>query len=312
MRDDAEIVVEDARVKRDGTYHPVTFTVEPVREAKAGDLLLVTFQERETRPQRQPGTAERSLPRAGVEGETNAESALINQLEFDLKTTREDLQSTIEEQDSANEELKAANEEVTSMNEELQSANEELESSKEELQSLNEELATVNSQLENKVGELESANSLVTNLLRSTEYATVFLDRHFHIKLFTSPAEQFFSLRPTDVGRPICEITPKITDPDLLDDCRTVLDKLTTVEREAWTEESRQQAPRDGGFPRCYLRRVLPFRTTDDRIDGVVITFMEITDRKRIEQVTHEARLYAEAIVATVREPLVVLDVKLR
>ena len=305
-------VVEDARVKRQRTYYPVKFTVEPVREAKAEGLLLVTFQERDTSLQRQRGTAEPSLARpAGVEEETSDESVVIGQLEFELKATRDDLQSTIEEQESANEELKAANEEVMSMNEELQSANEELESSKEELQSLNEELATVNNQLESKVDELETANSLVTNLLRSTEYATVFLDRDFQIKLFTSPAEQLFSLRPADVGRPIAEITPKIKDPDLLVDCRTVLDKLTNIEREVWTDESSQQAPRDGDFPRYYLRRVLPFRTVDDRIDGVVITLMDITGRKRAEQMTHEARLYAEAILATVREPLVVLDANL-
>jgi two-component system CheB/CheR fusion protein len=313
VRRDVAVVVEDARVKRDGAYHSVRFTVEPLQEAKAEGLLLVTFEDRDISPPRQQRTDEPSLPRKrSVEREVTEDSTLVSQLEFELKATREDLQSTIEEQDSSNEELKAANEEVMSMNEELQSANEELESSKEELQSLNEELATVNNQLESKVEELETANSLVTNLLRSTEYATVFLDRAFQIKVFTSPAGQLFSLRSSDVGRPLSEITSRITDPDLLGDCQTVLDKLTSIEREVWTDESNHQASRDGDSPRCYLRRVLPFRTVDDRIDGVVITLMNITDRKLAEQVTHEARLYAEAIVATVREPLIVLDANLR
>ena len=326
VRGEQTVVVGDARVKRGGTYYLVKFTVEPVREANSEGLLLVTFKERESTRSRRDETSEQPGAQNDHEPgcESSDESAVIRQLESELKATRDDLQGTIEEQESANEELKAANEEVMSMNEELQSTNEELESSKEELQSLNEELATVNSQLENKVEELETANSLVTNLLRSTEYATVFLDRDFQIKLFTSPAEQLFSLRPTDIGRPISEITPKTTDPDLLDDCRAVLDKLVNVEREVWTvcaaglqpaNESTQTADYKSApseAPRCYLRRVLPFHTADDRIDGVVITLMDITDRKHAEQVTHEARLYAEGIIATVREPLVVLDTSLR
>ncbi len=313
VREDSSVVVEDARVKRDGTYYPVQFTVEPVREPQTDGLLLVTFQERNTSPQRQRRTTGPAQAlQSGVEGETSDESGVLSQLEFELRATRDDLQSTVEAQASANEELKAANEEVMSMNEELQSANEELESSKEELQSLNEELATVNSQVESKLEELETANNLVTNLLQSTEYPIVFLDRDFQVRLFTSPAEQLFSLRPTDVGRPISEITPKIKDPTLLDDCRSVLGKLTAIEREVWMDEHAKRAPRDGRSPRCFLRRVLPFRTVDDRIDGVVITLMDLTDRKRAEQAVHAARLHAEAIIATVREPLVVLDANLR
>jgi PAS domain S-box-containing protein len=326
VRGQQTVVVDDARVIRGGSYYPVKFTVERVREVRAEGLLLVTFEEREPTPSRRGDTSEQpggqNAHKSGCE--LSDESAVIRLLEFELKVTRDDLQATIEEQESANEELKAANEEVMSMNEEFQSTNEELESAKEELQALNEELATVNSQLENKVEELETANSLVTNLLRSMKYATVFLDRDFQIKLFTSPAEQLFSLRPTDVGRPISEISPKITDPDLRVDCRTVLNTLVNVEREVWTvcgaglqpaNKSKQTVDFKSAFPeapRCYLRRVLPFRTADNRIDGVVMTLMDITDRKRAEQVTHEARLYAEGIIDTVREPLVVLDTSLR
>ena len=133
-------------------------------------------------------------------------------MESELKATREDLQGTIEEQESANEELKAANEEVMSMNEELQSANEELESAKEEMQSLNEELSTVNTQLEHKLQELESANNDITNLLHSTDIAIVFLDRQFRVKLFTPTVERLFSLRETDIGRPIADLSQKSSD----------------------------------------------------------------------------------------------------
>ncbi len=310
-REQVKVLVDDARVKRDGKYWPVKFTVEPVIEEPSRGLMLITFEERDGNDSRVRRSG--SLPSTLLtsEGTSGDSTVLVQQLEQELKHTRADLQNTIEEQESANEELKAANEEVMSMNEELQSTNEELESSKEELQSVNEELATVNNQLEKKVTELVSANSMVTNLLRSTEYATVFLDRDFQIRLFTAAAQKLFSLRHADIGRPIAEISPRIKDAKLLDDCRRVLENLTNLEREVWEHEHSSQDSASPTPSRCYLRRVLPFRTLEDRIDGVVITLIDITDRKHAEQVTEEARKYAEAIIATVREPLIVLDAAL-
>ena len=146
------------------------------------------------------------------------DDALMRALEDDLKATKEDLQGSIEQLESANEELKSANEEVMSINEELQSINEELETSKEELQSLNEELTTVNNQLEGKIGELEAANDDLNNLLVSTNIATIFLDSQYRIRRFTPAATMLFNLIPADGGRPLSDISPKFTDPDLLAD----------------------------------------------------------------------------------------------
>src|SRR5262249_52932230 len=158
------------------------------------------------------------------------DSAVVRQLEDELKASREDLQSTSEEFESANEELKASNEEVMSMNEELQSANEELESSKEELQSLNEELNTVNSQLQDKVDELDRTNADLRSLLESTEIGTLFLDTELRVKRFTPGITVLVSLRPSDVGRPIADFTTNFQGDTLLADCRRALEKLTSVE----------------------------------------------------------------------------------
>jgi len=245
IREKLTVVVEDARVKRNTTYHPVKFTVEPLRDSKiTAELLLITFEDRVPDAQRSSETAERRGTSKTRESSSRTEdlSGVVEQLEFELKATRDDLQSTIEQQDSANEELKAANEEVMSMNEELQSANEEMESSKEELQSLNEEMNTVNNQLEEKLRELQVVNDDITNLLQSSDIATLFLDRQFQVKLFTPMIDGLFSLRPADIGRPIEEFASKFTDPDLLDDCRVALERLSKIEREVWSHEADSEA----------------------------------------------------------------------
>jgi len=286
----------DARVKRNGTYASCSITVKPVAEPKdAAGLLLVTFQDRASVGRATSDTRD-ARP---VDDE---ESHLIQHLEHELKSARDDLQSTIEEYESSNEELKASNEEVMSMNEELQSANEELETSKEELQSLNEELSTVNIQLQEKVEELDRSNSDLTNLMASSEVATVFLDSELRIKRFTPPVAKLLNLRATDLERAFSDFAPKFSDNTLLEDCQTVLDKLTPIEKEVWTTEisrNTKQSSEAGGRKRqiatamnslpggvfdparshCYLRKILPYRTADNRIVGVVITFVEITQR---------------------------------
>src|SRR5438094_807447 len=218
------------------------------------------------------------------------------QLEDELRATREDLQGTIGELESSNQELKVANEEILSVNEELRSSNEELETSKEELNSLNEELNTVNTQLEDKVTQLQQANNDLDNLLTSTNIATIFLDTTFHVRRFTPVATRLFNLIATDVGRPIGDLAQRCIDPDLLHDAELVLARQASVSKEVQS--------RDG---RWYIRQVLPYRTHDDRIDGVVITFSDVA-----AEALQEARLYAEAIVDTIREPLLVLDSELR
>src|SRR5262249_17915101 len=207
--------------------------------------------------------------------------AVIRQLEYELKATREDLQSTVEEVETANEELKASNEEIMSINEELQSANEELETSKEELQSLNEELSTVNSQLQDKVEELHGPTNDLANLLSCTDVATVFLDTNFAIKRFTPAATRLVSLIPSDVGRPLSDIATKFTDEELLTDAERVLARLTPVEKEV----------QEGSAGRWYIRRILPYRTQDNKIEGVVVTFTDVTP---LRQAMDQARAHGQ------------------
>lgn len=214
-----------------------------------------------------------------------------------------------------------------SMNEELQSANEELETSKEELQSLNEELTTVNSQLQDKVEELNRSSNDLTNLMVCSDVATVFLDTQLRIKRFTPPVGNLLNLRSTDIDRPVSDLALKFVDSHFWDDCRAVLDKLIPVEREVWSDDSGmnriwqsstgdQQADAAATNPHsavgivesptscCYLRRILPYRTADNRIDGVVITFLDITERIKSEA---QARRLA-AVLRSTRDALTIHD----
>lgn len=256
FRDNHSIMLSGLRVNRDGEYHAIAVTVTPVPAPRSIEgLLLITFREESTAVAEPPVSP--------------SEDSLIRQLEYELRVNKEDLQTNIEEMERTNEELKASNEEVMSMNEELQSANEELETSKEELQSLNEELTTVNNQLQDKVHELESANNDMANLLNCTNIATVFLDTSFRIKLFTPAATQLFSLIASDIGRPVGDIVKKVIDDNLFHDAQQLLRDLIPREKEVQTAEGRW----------C-VRRIEPYRTADNRIDGVVITFFDITQRK--------------------------------
>jgi two-component system CheB/CheR fusion protein len=264
IRDNENVVLTDVEVKRNSGYYPVRVTIRPVRVPKAAEgLLLITFAEEV--PSAQPSSSAGAKRRAEP-----GDEATLRQLEYELKATREDLQSTIEEMESSNEELKASNEEVMSMNEELQSANEELETSKEELQSLNEEMSTVVSQLQEKVEELEKTNNDMANLLNCTDIATLFLDAAFRIRLFTPAAMRLFNLIASDVGRPVGDITPRFCDPEVLGDAQQVLQHLVPREKEVSTA--------DGSW---WVRRIMPYRTRDNRIEGVVITFVDITERKQ-------------------------------
>ncbi len=283
VREGQSVADETARVKRNGTHVPCTITVKPLQNAKdAEGLLLVTFQDR--------GVAEAATGPATHPAEPLEEQpSVVKLLEDELRTTREELQSTIEELEGSNEELKASQEELMSMNEELQSANEELETSKEELQSFNEELTTVNSQLEEKIMQLESATNDMTNLLASSEIAVVFLDAELCIKRFTPPTAKLLNLLKSDLGRPFRDISPKFTDPHLLDDCHLVLENVIPDEKEVWTEVKHHPSKRGDAAEyrrRWYLRRVLPYRASDQCIDGVVITLVDITDRMEREAQT--------------------------
>ena len=197
-----------------------------------------------------------------------------------------DLQTTREEMQSSQEELRSTNEEMQSTNEELQSTNEELTTSKEEMQSLNEELQTVNTELQSRVDELSRSNNDMKNLLNSTDIATLFLDNDLKVRRFTTQATKIIKLIPGDVGRPITDLASDLLYPELVTDAREVLQKLGFAEKPI--------TARDG---RWFTVRIMPYRTLDDRIDGVVITFADITVAKKLEAQLREKHTALEKLV---------------
>jgi two-component system CheB/CheR fusion protein len=255
----ATVVAEDAQMKRGKGYEAVRLTVIPTSGADAQLLFLVAFED---------------LPKpSGAPHGTPRDRTLVRQLEDELRVAREDLRATVEGLEASNEELKAANEEVVSINEELQSSNEELQSSKEELQSLNEELNTVNQQLQGKVSELEAVNNDLNNLLAANELATLCLDRDLRIKWFSPAARNVLGLIASDVGRPAGLFAASAMGETMMVDARAVLEQPGPVQNEV-----------KGGEDRWFLRRTLPYRTEDKRVDGVIITFTDITENKRAAQ----------------------------
>lgn len=249
------VSVTGARVKREGKYYSVVFSVTPLDNFQGYEpLFLVSFHEDNQSPE----------PETGLNAE---DETVIRQLEYELRSTREELQNTIMELADSNEAFKAGNEEIMSMNEEFQSSNEELETSKEELQSLNEELYTVNSELQEKIRQLEETNNDVTNLVNSTNIAVIFLDTRFQIKYYTPPASNLFNLIPTDIGRPLIHIRMRFEDPDLMKDAQTVIDSLKQSSAFVLTEDEE-----------WYNRKIIPYRTQDGRVDGIVLTFENITE----------------------------------
>jgi len=202
----------------------------------------------------------------------HARSPRLAELEQELLQVRGEARATHEEMQTAQEELRSANEELQSANEELQSTNEELTTSKEEMQSLNEELHTLNTELQAKVNELSRTSNDMKNLLDSTDIATLFLDSDLNVRRFTPQATKIIKLIPADVGRPITDLVSDLNDPTLADDVRQVLRTLATTEKPV--------AARDG---RWFTVRIMPYRTLNDQIDGVVITFADITAAKTLE-----------------------------
>ncbi len=207
----------------------------------------------------------------------------VADVEAELAVSDGRLQAIIEEYEGSQEEMRASHEELQSANEELRSTLEELETSKEELQSMNEELQTVNQENRHKVEELAQLSSDLQNLLAATDIATLFLDRQLRILRFTPQVGEIFNVRPVDRGRPISDLTHRLGYDELQSDAELVLRKLVPIEREVKDEHG------------CwYLTRVLPYRSTTDRIEGVVITFIEITSRKAAEEGLRRAKEAAE------------------
>ena len=266
-------------VRFNGHAVPVVMHVRPARETEQEGYVLLIFDERPEFKSDAAAADSASAPSSGKEAER------ITQLEAELATERQRLQAIIEEYETSREEMKAANEEMQSSNEELRSTMEELETSKEELQSINEELQTVNQENRHKVDELSQLTSDLQNLLAATDIATLFLDRDLRILRFTPRVAELFSVRVTDRGRPISDLTHRLGYDQLRQDAELVLNRLVPVEREIADDVGH-----------WYLTRVLPYRSTEDRIEGIVLTFIDITSQKKAENAVRASarELFAE------------------
>jgi two-component system CheB/CheR fusion protein len=282
-------VVTGARMNQGDRAAAVSIEVHPL-QSEGETLLLISFLDEVEREERAdalvgpPGTVSR-----------------IPELERELDATRKELHSAIRDLEIANAEQTAINEEAMSVNEEFQSTNEELVTSKEELQALNEELTALNSQLQETLERQRDTSNDLQNILDGTGVATLFLDSGLNIRFFTPAAKSLFRIITTDIGRPLADLTLLAADADLLADARAVLTSVAPLGREIEAENGT-----------WYIRRILPYRTQDRRIEGVVITFADISEIKAAEREILAARAYSDSIIDTIRQPLVVLDDELR
>jgi two-component system, chemotaxis family, CheB/CheR fusion protein len=283
------ITVHDGELAGASGSRAVIVTAAPVMEHLKSDYFLVSFGLHDARA---AAGAEATVAAPDAGGVPNRAEA-----DAEVRSLKRQLQSSVDAFEVSNQELKASNEEVTSINEELQSTNEELETGKEELQSVNEELLTVNAQLQGKIAELEAATNDLTNLLSSTDIAVVFLDTRFRVRRFTPAVRDLMDLIESDVGRPMTDLAQKFSDANLLHDAQEVLDKLIPVETEVLSASGR-----------WYLRRVLPYRTTENQISGVVITFVDIGARKQAEQEILEARENLHAVLEQLPAAVVIAE----
>ena len=279
-------------VRFNGSPHRVLMQVIRADEpdgAKIGKA-LVLFIEGEA-VEREAGVAS---------GQAGATSEIVSRLREELQQTQARLRTTREESEGANEELRAANEELQSINEEYRSTSEELETSKEELQSINEELQTVNSELKLKLEAVSRAHSDLQNLMAATEFGTLFLDSSLRIKRFTQQVTELFSITPSDEGRPIADFAHRLEYENLVKDAQTVLTDLTPIRREIRSRSDR-----------WYDVRLRPYRTVDDRIDGVVLTFVDMTERRRVEQALRDSERMLrqqKQLVDLSRDPIFIWD----
>jgi len=283
----APTLKEEVRFMSDSESTLVALSVRPLPNPQGEEMVLLVSFEDIAPP---PKSRRKSTAKAPGQGR-------IDELERELAYNKENLHATIEEYQASNEELKSTNEELQSTNEELQSANEELETSKEELQSVNEELITVNAELQAKIEQLSGMQNDMKNLLDNISIGTIFLDERMLIRRFTREATRVYRLVASDVGRALADINSNLEAENLLAEAQSVLETLLPFEQELRTT-----------LGTWYLVRIQPYRTLDNVIEGVVLTFTDITQRIKVEAAVQQAREMAENVVETIREPLLVLD----
>jgi two-component system CheB/CheR fusion protein len=278
------VEAKNLKVRIDECIETINVQVRPVlRETDtARGFILVLFAQ-----------AQEAKDVAAAEVIVASSEPMALQLEEELMRTKTQLRALSEQNEVQIEELRASNEELQAINEELRSTAEELETSTEELQSVNEELQTVNQELKIKLEELSLSSSNLQNLINSTDIATIFLDRSLRVQLFTPAAKAIFNFIPADFGRPLSDITHHLEYANLIADAEAVLDELKTIEREVQTTDGRS-----------FLTCVLPYRTADSRIDGVVVTFIDITQRRRAEERLRESEAHLQAVANLVPDLL--------
>jgi two-component system CheB/CheR fusion protein len=258
------VVLHNLKVDANGSTYTVDMHLQWIDQPKAlQGMVMVIFSDVQVPAE---------VKKVAISGKRKVNTGKISESEKELLKLREEMQNTLEEMQTSQEELKSTNEELQSTNEELQSTNEELTSSKEEMQSLNEELQTVNAELQATVDEFSRVENDMKNLLNSTDIATLFLDKELHIRRYTEQASKIFKLIKSDIGRPITDLSTDLVYPDLIQDAIEVLRTLVFI-----------QKPIPASEGRWFKVRIMPYRTTDDRIDGLVITFINSSDLKKAE-----------------------------
>ncbi|MBV9105216.1 MAG: PAS domain S-box protein [Verrucomicrobia bacterium] len=278
-----EVDVPRVPLEVGGVTRWVGIRVQSARELAPG-FLLVVFETRETTPEEATGIEPLHQP-------------AMRHLERELEVLKIQLRDSLEQYEANTEELKAGNEELQAMNEELRSASEELETSREELQSINEELTTVNQELKSKLEELGRANSDLHNLMASTAIPTIFLDRELRITRYTPSAVGLFQIIPSDLGRPLFDLQHQLDYPELKADAESVLESLVPIEHEASSSDGR-----------WFLARLLPYRTLEDQIAGVVLTLVNITVNKQAEQALQAAHARTKSILESTTDCFYALD----
>jgi two-component system CheB/CheR fusion protein len=287
------VVLQNVKVGTNGNSQRLDINIQWIEKPEPlCGMIMIIFTD-------VPGLSEiRPKERKGKE---SPKSIRQTELEKELKYTRSKMQDTLEEMQSSQEELKSSNEELQSTNEELQSTNEELTSSKEEMQSLNEELQTLNAELQSKVDEFSRVNNDMKNLLDSTDIATLFLDKELNIRRFTFQATKIIKLIKGDIGRPFTDLVTDLIYPDLSADALEVLKTLVFIQKPIPTKDGR-----------WFNIRIMPYRTLDDRIDGLVITFINISELKKVELKLHETEQLSNLLFSSNSEILIKLSANLK